>query len=111
MTTNCLTLNHSQDKLFTAGAVGAEGLKHLGKDLTDIDFGPLIKRALELPGFTEAEKEFSYADPVGHGRAASVMVGFGHEAILGLAPAIISEIQKGNITRFFVIGGCDGYEG
>lgn len=32
-------------------------------------------------------------------------------AILANAATVLDEIQKGNISRFFVIGGCDGYEG
>jgi len=38
-------------------------------------------------------------------------VGFGHEAILGAAGTILDEIKKGTISRFYVVGGCDGFEG
>ena len=37
-------------------------------------------------------------------------VGFHHSAILALAPTIVDAIKAGKISRFFVIGGCDGAE-
>lgn len=37
-------------------------------------------------------------------------MGFHHSVILDAAPAIIDAVNKGDITRFFVIGGCDGAE-
>jgi len=112
MTTNCLTEPHEtySAHLFTAGAVGWKGIPHIGNTIKDIDFDLLIKSALEAKGFGE-EKAFNYADPVGVRRPEALTVGFGHETILSVAPTILKEIKKGNITRFFVVGGCDGYEG
>jgi len=112
MTTNCLTEPHEsyRDRLFTAGAVGWAGIPHIGSTMDDIDFKALVAAAQAAPGFG-AEKEFAYADPVGVKRADSFTVGFGHETILSVAPTILEEIKKGTITRFFVVGGCDGYEG
>jgi len=113
MTTNCLT--EPQDaykaRLFTAGAVGWNKVPHIGNTMDDINFDALIRSAQEAPGFTAADKEFSYVDPVGVKRPASLTVGFGHETILSVAPVIKEQIAKGNITRFFVVGGCDGFEG
>lgn len=113
MTTNCLTEPHDsyRSNLFTAGAVGWSGVKHLGDTAVELDVEPLIEAALRAKGFTEADKEFTYPDPVGQKRAAAYTVGFGHETILGAAPVILEEIKKGTITRFFLIGGCDGFEG
>ena len=113
MTTNCLTEPHEsyRDTIFTAGAVGWEGVKHLGDDMSTLNLEPIVKAALASKGFTAEDKEFSYPDPVGQKRAATYTVGFGHETILGAAGTIIEEIKKGNITRFFLIGGCDGFEG
>lgn len=113
MTTNCLTEPHDsyKDRIFTAGAVGWTGVKHIGDDIATLDFSQVIKAAQEAPGFTEADKAFAYPDPVGQVRPQSVTVGFGHETIIGAAPTIIDQIKKGNITRFYLIGGCDGFEG
>jgi hydroxylamine reductase len=112
MTTNCLTEPHESYKprIFTAGAVGWSGVPHIGNTMNDIRFDKLISAAKAAPGFT-TEKDFTYADPVGVKRTASLTVGFGHETILSVAPTIVDQIGKGNITRFFVVGGCDGYEG
>ena len=113
MTTNCLTEPHDSyaAKIFTAGAVGWSGVPHLGDNMETLNLAPLIECALKCPGFTEADTEFAYPDPVGQKRPATHTVGFGHETVLGAAPTIIEEIKKGNITRFFLVGGCDGFEG
>lgn len=112
MTTNCLTEPHESysARIFTAGAVGWSGVPHIGNTMSDIKFDALIEAAQAAPGFGN-EAEFAYADPVGVRRPAQLTVGFGHETVLSVAPTIIEEIKKGNITRFFVVGGCDGYEG
>jgi hydroxylamine reductase len=60
------------------------------------EFAPVIERALALPGFT---------DKVDGG---SVMVGFGRNAVLGVAPAVIDAVKSGAIRHFFLVGGCDG---
>jgi hydroxylamine reductase len=113
MTTNCLTEPHVsyRDRLFTAGAVGWANIPHIGNTMEDIVFDDLIRAAQAAPGFTAADKEYAYADPIGVVRPKQLVVGFGHETVLSVAPTIIEEIKKGNITRFFVVGGCDGYEG
>lgn len=113
MTTNCLTepKDSYDGRLFTAGAVGWKSIPHLGNTMADIDYAPLIAAAQAAPGFTAADKEFAYEDPVGQKRPASLTVGFGHETIVSVAPQILEAISKGDITRFFLIGGCDGFEG
>jgi len=113
MTTNCITEPHDSYKshLFTCAAVGWPGVPHLGNDVESVHWQPLIDRAKLMKGFTAADKEFKYADPVGCPRPASLTVGFGHDTILSVAPTVLEEVTKGNITRFFVVGGCDGFEG
>lgn len=112
MTTNCLTEPHEsyRDRIFTAGAVGWSNVPHIGDNMKDIKFDSLIKAAQAAPGYNN-ETAFSYSDPIGVRRPDTLTVGFGHETILSVAPTIIDQIQKGNITRFFVVGGCDGFEG
>jgi hydroxylamine reductase len=114
MSTNCLTEPHEnyKSRIFTCGAVGWSGVKHLGDNLSNIKFDALIAAAKAAPGFAADAKEFSYPDPEGTPkRPATHAVGFGHETVLSVAPTIIEAINKGQITRFFVVGGCDGYEG
>ncbi len=94
MTTNCLqrpTENY-KGNIFTSGPVGWPGTPHV----TGRDFSPVIKRALEMPGF-QADKEGTY-----------VTVGFGRNAVLSVAGKIINAVKNGHIKRFLLVGGCDG---
>jgi hydroxylamine reductase len=59
------------------------------------DFSAVIAKAKELAGFEEAP-------------AKKITVGFGHEAVLGVAETVIKAVKSGAIKRFFLIGGCDG---
>ena len=36
------------------------------------------------------------------------MVGFGHNAVLGVADKVIDAVKSGAIKHFFLVGGCDG---
>jgi hydroxylamine reductase len=98
ITTNCLMPPHEEyeDKLFTVGPVGYPGINYLPDSNGKIDFTPVIKKALELSGFTE-EKE-----------ARQVMVGFAHHAVLSVADTVIEAVKQGKIRHFFLVGGCDG---
>lgn len=53
-------------------------------------------RDLELPGFQEDED------------MGSVTVGFGHNAVMGVAGKVIELVKEGKIRHFFLVGGCDG---
>ena len=68
-----------------------------GIRLKDNDFSPVIRKALECPPCPDA--------PMG-----TSIIGFHHSVILENAPAIVQAVKDGNISRFFVIGGCDGAE-
>ncbi|MCX8153488.1 MAG: hydroxylamine reductase [Candidatus Bathyarchaeota archaeon] len=94
MTTNCLQrpMEGYKNNIFTSGPVGWPGTPHIeGRD-----FAPVIKRALELPGFP-ADREGKY-----------VTVGFGRNAVLSVAGKIIEAVKGGRIKRFLLVGGCDG---
>lgn len=94
MTTNCIQKpqNVYQDNIFTTGLVGWPGVKHIA----DKNFKPVIDKAMELPGFTEDQP------------GKSVMVGFGHDAILGVADKVIDAVKNKQLRHFFLVGGCDG---
>lgn len=95
MTSNCLINPHKgqyQDRIFTRGSVGWPGIKHVIGN----DFSEVIACARRLPGFATQSEE------------KTVTVGYGHHSLKTLAPLILEQIQMGNITHFFVIGGCDG---
>jgi len=94
MTTNCIQKPASVylENIFTTGLVAWPGVTHLKNH----DFAPLIKKALELGGFPEDKPE------------KSILVGFGHHAVLGVANKVIEAVKAGKIKHFFLIGGCDG---
>jgi hydroxylamine reductase len=93
MTTNCIQrpMENYKGNIFTSGPVGWPGTPHV-KD----DFSPVIKRALETPGF-QADTEDKY-----------VTVGFGRNAVLSVAGKVIEAVKSGHIKRFLLVGGCDG---
>jgi hydroxylamine reductase len=94
MTTNCIQRPRDSysGNLFTTGQVGWPGIKHIA----DGNFEPVIKKALEMPGFT--------VDTEGR----TVMVGFARNAVLGVADKIIEAVQGKAIRHFFLVAGCDG---
>jgi hydroxylamine reductase len=94
MTTNCIQKPKDTYKarIFTSGLVAWPGVDHIA----DGDFSPVIKAALAAPGFAADVPE------------KTILVGFGHAAVLGVAGTVIDAVKSGAIKRFFLIGGCDG---
>jgi hydroxylamine reductase len=94
MTTNCIqkTKDSYRQNIFTSGQVGWPGIPHI----SNRDFSPVIERALALPGFTDNQ----------NGR--SVMVGFGRNAVLGVADKVIAAVKGKALRHFFLVAGCDG---
>lgn len=94
MTTNCIQKPRDayKDNLFTCGLVGWPGVAHIA----DSNFEPVIKKALELPGFA--------SDTEGK----SVMVGFARNAVMGVADKVIQAVKDKAIRHFFLVAGCDG---
>lgn len=99
MTTNCLMKPRDsyKDRIFTTSVVGWDGVKYIGKNENgEKDFSEIINKSLELGGYEEDQKPHE------------ILVGFGHNATLSNAPAIIEAVKSGKIKHFFLIGGCDG---
>ena len=94
MTTNCIQRPKTdyKDNLFTSGMVGWPGIPHI----SDLNFQPVIDRALALPGFEEDHVK------------QEVTVGFARNAVLGVADKIIDAVKSGDIRHFFLVAGCDG---
>ncbi|AQR77023.1 hydroxylamine reductase [Paenibacillus larvae] len=91
-TTNCVMpiKGTYADRFFSYEVAGLEGVTKISGN----DFSPLIERALELP---EAHIESEQ----------TLMTGYHHETVLGLAPEIVEAVRSGKIRHFFVIAGCD----
>ncbi|PLS16310.1 hydroxylamine reductase [Bacillus sp. M6-12] len=91
-TTNCVMpiKGTYADRFFSYEVAGLEGVRKIEGN----DFAPLIYRALELPA-ADMESE------------DTLLTGFHHETVLGIAPEVIDAVKAGKIHRFFVIAGCD----
>ena len=94
MTTNCIQRPRQsyQSRIFTCGLVQWPGVAHI----SDRNFAPVIEAALAADGFAADEPE------------KFITVGFGRNAVLNVAGAVIDAVKAGKIRRFFLIGGCDG---
>jgi len=94
MTSNCIQKPKVSYKknIFTTGTVGWPGVSHINKN----NLTPLIDQALALPGYAEDKPDMD------------VLVGFGHDAVLGVADKIVAGVKNGSIGHFFLVGGCDG---
>jgi len=94
MTTNCIQKPRDtyKDRIFTTGLVAFAGIKHIANK----DFTPVIEAALKAPGFLVDVEE------------KTITIGFGRDAVLGVADKVIDAVKAGKIRHFFLIGGCDG---
>ncbi len=94
MTTNCLQQPRAgyRDRIFTSGLVAWPGVRHIA----DRNFAPVIEAAKAAKGFPADEPE------------KTILVGFGHDAVLKVADRVVAAVRAGKIRRFFLIGGCDG---
>jgi len=95
MTTNCIQKPQDSYKgrIFTTGLVEWPGVVHIGNEK---DFAPVIEAALKEKGFEHDEPE------------KFITVGFGRNAVMGVADKVIDAVKQGKIKHFFLIGGCDG---
>lgn len=93
MTTNCIQDPKTyKGRIFTCGLVQWPGVTHI----SDQNFKPVIDSALEATGFeSDAEEKF-------------ITIGFGRNAVLGVADKVIDAVKAGKIKHFFLVGGCDG---
>ncbi|MGH1391224.1 MAG: hydroxylamine reductase [Aeromonas jandaei] len=95
MTSNCIidpNVGNYSDRIFTRSIVGWPGVTHLEGD----DFSAVIAKALALDGFKHTELEHF------------ITIGFARNALMQAAPAVIEKVKAGEISHFFLVGGCDG---
>ena len=100
-TTNCLmpVKPSYADRVFTTEVVSYPEMVHIGEEK---DFTPIIEKALELGGY-DSDREMT-----GINGGKTVMTGFGHGTVLGVADQVIDAVKSGAIRHFFLVGGCDG---
>lgn len=98
MTTNCIVppKDSYKDRMFTTGAAGYPGVKHIGGEIGEIkDFSEIIEVAKKCKSPVEIEK-------------GEIVGGFAHNQVLSLADKIVEAVQNGDIKKFIVMAGCDG---
>jgi hydroxylamine reductase len=94
MTSNCLIQPRRayQDRVFTMGPVGWPGVEHISAD----ELGRVVASALAGPGFAVK------------GADDTITVGFARKSVLDVAGSVVDAVKSGAISRFLLIGGCDG---
>ena len=97
LTTNCLMPSKKSyaDRVFTTGAVGFPGCKHIDEVDGKKDFSPLIELAKKCPPPTELE-------------TGEIVGGFAHNQVFALADKVVEAVKSGAIKKFVVLAGCDG---
>ena len=98
MTTNCIVppKDSYKDRLFTTGAAGFTGVKHIkGISEDNKDFSEIIELAKKCQPPTEIE-------------TGEIVGGFAHNQVFALADAVVEAVKTGAIKKFFVMAGCDG---
>lgn len=98
MTTNCIVppKDSYKDRLYTTGAAGFAGCKHIPGGTGDKkDFSEIIEHAKRCAAPTEIE-------------TGEIVGGFAHNQVFELAGAVVDAVKSGAIKKFFVMAGCDG---
>ncbi|NSW44671.1 MAG: hydroxylamine reductase [Bacteroidales bacterium] len=100
-TTNCIVpplANASyKDRIYTTGAAGLAGAKHIGDRPEGgmKDFSEIIEHAKRCKPPVELEK-------------GEIIGGFAHAQVFALADKVVEAVKSGAIKKFFVMAGCDG---
>ncbi|MDX9810938.1 MAG: hydroxylamine reductase [Bacteroidales bacterium] len=100
-TTNCIVPPRKDagysDKVYTTGASGFTGFKHIGERPAggQKDFSEIIEHAKRCKPPVEIEK-------------GEIIGGFAHNQVLALADKVVDAVKSGAIRKFFVMAGCDG---
>lgn len=100
-TTNCIVPPKPDasyaDKVYTTGAAGFPGFKHIGDrpEGGQKDFSEIIAHAKRCKPPVEIEK-------------GEIIGGFAHNQVFALADKVVEAVKSGAIRKFFVMAGCDG---
>jgi hydroxylamine reductase len=94
-TTNCILIPPAEyaNRIFTTRFTAVPG----GTRIPGNDFSPVIAKAKQCP-------------PLAKQVTGMHEVGYHRQVLLNAAGTIVDAVKAGQISRFFVIGGCDGYE-
>jgi hydroxylamine reductase len=97
MTTNCITppKGSYKDRVYTTGAAGFDGVKHISGKAGNKDFSSLIAHAKQCEAPTQIEE-------------GTIVGGFAHAQVFALADKVVEAVKSGAIRKFVVMAGCDG---
>lgn len=98
MTTNCIVpvKDSYKDRLFTTGAAGYPGCKHIAGEIGEQkDFSDIINLAKTCQPPIEIE-------------SGEIIGGFAHHQVEALAEKVVEAVKSGAIKKFIVMSGCDG---
>jgi hydroxylamine reductase len=92
--TNCIVIPKKTssylNRLYTYKIVGVDGAKKIENN----DFSEIIEQTLALPDVNLESEE-------------TLVTGHHYKTVLSLAPQILDAIAKKQISKFFVVAGCD----
>lgn len=99
-TTNCLVPPRKSatynNRVFTTGLTGMSQWKKINTNENgEKDFSEVINLAKTHKSPTEIEN-------------GNIVGGFAHNQVISLADTIVKKIKNGEISKFFVMAGCDG---
>jgi len=100
-TTNCIVppseKSTYKDRVFTTGAAGYPGSKHIADRVAgkQKDFSDIIALAKTCKAPTEIE-------------TGEIIGGFAHAQVFALADKVVDAVKSGAIRKFIVMAGCDG---
>jgi hydroxylamine reductase len=94
-TTNCILIPPASyaGRVFTTRFTAVPG----GVQIKDNNFAAVIEKARQCP-------------PLKATQITTSVIGFHRSVILNAAPTLVQAVKDKKISRFFVIGGCDGAE-
>ena len=98
MTTNCIVppKDSYKDKIYTTGAAGYEGTKHIVPNNNgQKDFSKIIEHAKKCNAPKQIEE-------------GSIVGGFAHAQVFALADKVVDAVKSGAVKKFVVMAGCDG---
>jgi len=97
MTTNCITppKGSYKERVYTTGAAGFDGVKHIGGKAGEKDFSAIIEHAKKCDAPVQIEE-------------GTIVGGFAHAQVFALADKVVDAVKTGAIKKFVVMAGCDG---
>ncbi|MDL2214799.1 hydroxylamine reductase [Dysgonomonas sp. OttesenSCG-928-M03] len=100
-TTNCIVPPSKnatyKERIFTTGAAGLDGAKHIGE-----------RKNGQAKDFSEIIAMAKTCEPPRQIESGTIVGGFAHAQVLALVDKVVDAVKSGAIRKFVVMAGCDG---